>query len=488
MLSNILKNRRFRMGGFATVLTVIFIAVLIILNMIVSAVSERYPIQLDLTTGKIYGLSDETIEYLKTVEKDVNMYVLSTEDAFGTPNEYYLQACETMKKFPQYNSKIKLQFIDLAKGPAFESKYSSYSMGTRDILLECGNKVQVVKTSDLFNLENDSSTGYTYIKSSRTDEAITSAIMNVTSDYTPKVTILSAHSSFDASAFSSLLAQNNFETVSQDLLMDEIDPEAVVAVLFAPSEDLDEAQLKKLDAFLDNDGQKGKTLLYFAAANQPKLPNLEAFLSEWGIVIEDSTILETNYNRIYNYSPYYSIVDFVNTEIYPDTSAYLLMPNARVMDAAYTERDSRVVEVLLKFGSTAKAIPNDAGEDFDLNSAETYAFPALIKSTLQKSSGNANATGSALLESHVVVASSAMSCESSLLSGNTFVNGKYYLALLNSLLGREATFSVTAKTLDTTTLTMTNFQILSIGAFFAIILPLALLVIGIVVWLRRRHK
>lgn len=258
MLSNIFKNRRFRMGSFATVLTVIFIAVLIILNMIVSAVSERYPIQLDLTTGKIYGLSDETIEYLKTVDKDVNMYILSTEDSFGSPNEYYQQACEIMKKFPQYSGKIKLQFVDLAKDPAFESKYSSYSMGTRDILLECGDKVQVVKTSDLFNLESDSSTGRTYIKSSRTDEAITSAIMNVTSDYTPKVAILSAHSSFDASAFVSLLNQNSFEAVTQDLLLDEIDPEAAAAVLFAPGEDLDEAQLKKLDQFLDNGGQKGR--------------------------------------------------------------------------------------------------------------------------------------------------------------------------------------------------------------------------------------
>ena len=165
-------------------------------------------------------------------------------------------------------------------------------MGSRDILLECGNKVQVVKTSDLFNLQNDSSTGYTYIKSSRTDEAITSAIMNVTSDYTPKVAILSAHSSFDAGAFSSLLSQNNFEVVTQDLLLEDIDPEAAAVVLFAPSEDLDEAQLDKLDAFLDNDGQKGKTLLYFAAANQPQLPNLEAFLSEWGIVMEDATVYE----------------------------------------------------------------------------------------------------------------------------------------------------------------------------------------------------
>lgn len=488
MLSNILKNRRLRMGSFATVLTVIFIAVLIILNMIVSAVSERYPIQLDLTTGKIYGLSDETVEYLKTVEKEVNIYVLATEDSFSSLNDYYLQACETIKKFPQYNSKIQVQFIDLTKDPAFESKYSSYSMGTRDILMECGDKVQVVKTSDLFNLENDSSSGYTYIKSSRTDEAITSAIMNVTSDYTPKITVLSAHSSFDASSFASLLSQNNFEVVTQDLLLEEIDPEAEAAVLFAPSEDLDEEQLEKLDAFLDNNGQKGKTLLYFAAANQPKLPNMEAFLSEWGIVVEDATLYETNYNRIYNYSPYYSIVDFVNTEIYENTSSYLLMPNARIIDTAYAERDSRTVEVLLKFGSTAKALPNDADENFDIANAETYAFPALIKSTLQKASGNTNAANGAMLESHVVVSSSAMSCESSLLSGSTFVNGKYYIALLNSLMGRESTFSVTAKTLDNTTLTLTNFQILFIGAVFAIIIPLVLLVLGIVVWLRRRHK
>lgn len=212
----------------------------------------------------------------------MNIYVLATEDSFGSPNEYYLQACETIKKFPQYNSRIKVQFIDLAKDPAFESKYSSYSMGTRDILLECGNKVQVVKTSDLFNLENNSSTGYTYIRSSRTDEAITSAIMNVTSDYTPKIAILSAHSSFDASAFSSLLSQNNFEVVTQDLLLEEIDPEAEAAVLFAPSEDLDEAQLDKLDEFLDNGGQKGQNAAVLCFCQSVPTAKLGSFPERMG--------------------------------------------------------------------------------------------------------------------------------------------------------------------------------------------------------------
>ena len=91
--------------------------------------------------------------------------------------------------------------------------------------------------------------------------------MNVTSDYTPKVTLLTAHSSFDATSFVSLLEQNSFEVITQDLLLEDIDPEAEVAILFAPGQDLDEDQLKKLDAFLDNDGQKGRSLLYFPACH-----------------------------------------------------------------------------------------------------------------------------------------------------------------------------------------------------------------------------
>lgn len=488
MFSKILNNRRFRMGSFATVLTVIFIAALIILNMIVSAVSNRYPVQIDLTTDKIYGLSDETIDYLKGLEKEVDIYVLATEDGFSSASDYFLQAKETIKKFPQYTSKVDLSFVDMAKDPSFESKYASYNIGTRDIIVECGSKIQIVKTSDLFTLQYDSSTGYSYIQGSRTDEAITSAIMNVTSDYTPKVTLLTAHSSFDATSFVSLLEQNSFEVITQDLLLEDIDPEAEVAILFAPSQDLDEDQLKKLDAFLDNDGQKGRSLLYFASASQPAMPAMEAFLSEWGIVMEDATVYETDYSRIYNYSPLYSIVDFVNEEILEDPSGYMLMPTARVMDTSFTERDGKTVEVLQKFGPEALAIPNDAGEDYNIEDAEAYAWPALVLSTLEKSAGKVNESGVAVLKSQVIVSASAASCESGLLSSNTFVNGKYYLNLINSVVGRDVNYSVTDKVLDTNTLVMTNTQILGIAAVFVIVIPAALLVWGIVVFMRRRHK
>ena len=488
MFSKILNNRRFRMGSFATVLTVIFIAALIILNMIVSAVSNRYPVQIDLTTDKIYGLSDETIDYLKGLEKEVDIYVLATEDGFSSASDYFLQAKETIKKFPQYTSKVDLSFVDMAKDPSFESKYASYNIGTRDIIVECGSKIQIVKTSDLFTLQYDSSTGYSYIQGSRTDEAITSAIMNVTSDYTPKVTLLTAHSSFDATSFVSLLEQNSFEVITQDLLLEDIDPEAEVAILFAPGQDLDEDQLKKLDAFLDNDGQKGRSLLYFASASQPAMPAMEAFLSEWGIVMEDATVYETDYSRIYNYSPLYSIADFVNEEILEDPSGYMLMPTARVMDTSFTERDGKTVEVLQKFGPEALAIPNDAGEDYNIEDAEAYAWPALVLSTLEKSAGKVNESGVAVLKSQVIVSASAASCESGLLSSNTFVNGKYSLNLINSVVGRDVSYSVTDKVLDTNTLVMTNTQILGIAAVFVIVIPAALLVWGIVVFMRRRHK
>jgi len=93
-----------------------------------------------------------------------------------------------------------------------------------------------------------------------------------------------------------------------------------------------------------------------------------------------------------------------------------------------------------------------------------------------------------MLKSQVIVSASAASCESGLLSSNTFVNGKYYLNLINSVVGRDVSYSVTDKVLDTNTLVMTNTQILGIAAVFVIVIPAALLVWGIVVFMRRRHK
>ena len=84
----ILSNRKLRFGSFATALSIAFLVVIILLNVIFSVLAERYPINIDLTKDSIFMLTDESIDYLKGLEKDVDVFVLADEATFTTNRGY----------------------------------------------------------------------------------------------------------------------------------------------------------------------------------------------------------------------------------------------------------------------------------------------------------------------------------------------------------------------------------------------------------------
>ncbi len=69
-----------------------------------------------------------------------------------------------------------------------------------------------------------------------------------------------------------------------------------------------------------------------------------------------------------------------------------------------------------------------------------------------------------------------------------FANSEYLVNLLNRLAGREQSFSVQNKTIETVQLGITLGQADAIGLVFTVAIPLLVLVTGIVIWLRRRHR
>ena len=62
-----LTSRKFRFGGYATLLIVAALAVVIVVNVLVGQI----PGKLDLTQNKIYSLSDETYKLLDGLKTDV---------------------------------------------------------------------------------------------------------------------------------------------------------------------------------------------------------------------------------------------------------------------------------------------------------------------------------------------------------------------------------------------------------------------------------
>ena len=58
------KTKKFKHSGFAVGITVIVIVVVVLFNFLMSALSERYPMSIDMTQDKAFEISQETLDYL----------------------------------------------------------------------------------------------------------------------------------------------------------------------------------------------------------------------------------------------------------------------------------------------------------------------------------------------------------------------------------------------------------------------------------------
>ena len=98
--------RQLKHGMMSTVLTIVFVAAVVLVNVIATVLFERYPLTLDLTKEKKFSISDESIEYVEKIDTEVMITIFSTEEDFTSLSDYTRQAVEVMKKYKQYNDLI----------------------------------------------------------------------------------------------------------------------------------------------------------------------------------------------------------------------------------------------------------------------------------------------------------------------------------------------------------------------------------------------
>jgi ABC-type uncharacterized transport system involved in gliding motility auxiliary subunit len=103
-------------------------------------------------------------------------------------------------------------------------------------------------------------------------------------------------------------------------------------------------------------------------------------------------------------------------------------------------------------------------------------------------SSNAVIYNNGFVASNVLVSGSTDAFNvSDLLSSTTFTNSDVMLDSVNSLVGFTSPINVEAKTTDSTQLNISAAQQQVMVAIFIYAIPIAILLIGLIVWLRRRH-
>jgi len=302
--------------------------------------------------------------------------------------------------------------------------------------------------------------------------------------------MLGGHNEDGLIAFVDLLRKNNYEITDANLLTEEvIDPEATVAILASPKRDLTEDELRKLDSFLVNGDAYGKTVMYLTSADAPEItefPNLAAWLAEWGIGVGESVVFETDPRLTMPTNPHIALVQYGESEYSADLqerSIYPVFAYAKPLSATFAEKGARSVKTLLQFSAQAGVIPVDATETWQPTDADiTGPIPALLLSTETRYD---NLTPK---QSHVIATGSVYSLDAQFLGAVSYANADYYLGLIDALAGREDSVRIKDKTISMQTIEITSAQANTISLFVFILLPVGLLVFGIVVWMRRRHR
>jgi hypothetical protein len=484
MAAKIFEKRNVRYGFVSVCITVAVIAVAVLLNVVLTTIFKRYPLDIDLTREQLFEISQDTQNYLAALNKDVSIYVLNTESGFtGTsPTQYFIQANEVIRKYSQYSSRIHLEYVDTIRNPDFTSRYPGMNLDIGGILLVSGDRTKALTPYDLFNIQ--SSYYGSYVSSSKAEQAMTSAILGVTSDTISVVTVIGGHGEFGVTAFTDLLQMNAWELRTCNTMTEPIPPETDLLILAAPERDLSPEELQEIDRFLESG--TNRVFFYSSYHDQGELKNLDAFLAEWGLAVDTGIVSEENPNLTMG-NPYMFLADWVSND-YSKTAEeqriFSVLPRSRPLRIVFEQLRYRSTEVLIKSSSTSGVRPADSPLDWQPSTADLKPEIPL----LAMGSSNRNNVEGDVVSAHVVVSGSVLALDQSILGSLNIANSSYFLNLMDSLIKREASFYVQDKTMGFSSLEATDAQIFILGLIFVVLIPLAVLITGIVIWLRRRHK
>ncbi len=516
------KNKHlFKRGGYAVAIIALVIAAAIIVNMLVGFLAKRVTLEFDMTSEKKNSISEENKDYIKAVDKEINIYVFapSAEEYYGggmaqaaqtkmfyaNTSEYYFQTTVLLEQYDKLSDKISLEYVDPngTEVGAIISEYgTNYSYG--DILVTCTFKDESGKEfknnrsltlADIYTCTENTeyaAMGITMyeIDGSCLETALTSAIASVISAESLKVGFIASHSNPEAFEYYRELLKMNNITVEDinDKLVTEISSDFDAIVIVAPTKDFVKEEITAISEFLSNDGKLNKSLLFYGDSSYQNLPNFYNFLAEWGIEIQPGIVFETSDSvRGTDYSTYLSLSSSTD---YPFISAGQYFASG--YNIAMKENDSnyagRATDTVLTTNGTSVVVPVSTdntkapGDNYELTKMSTC-----IVSTESEFVENIPAYSR-------VVAFSSVDFISELYSlsyGSVMDYDTLNVDVMRYVTGsRDESVVFDAKTIDPTSelYVVSSASAKVMRVIFAAVIPVLILAVAFVIFFRRRNK
>ncbi|MCM1523843.1 MAG: GldG family protein [Ruminococcus sp.] len=492
------NRRKLKYGSVAAAITVVVIAAVVMINVVFDMASEKINMSVDLTSNSNFEISQQTIDYLATVNEPVSIVCLSDELTFQTSAYiYYKQAYEVLKKYSIYNDNITLTFVDMVKNPTYAERYKSVYKGDisqYSIIVESDKRIKVLGIQDLYNTETQfdysSFTTYEVPVSSKAEQELTSAVMYVTDpDPISAVIFNSPTEGTSYENVQSLLISNGYEVSEIDPLAGQIPEDADVIVINAPLNDYDEYVVDMLYDFLDNGGNLGRSLIYIADMTQKDTGNIDAFLAEWGIKVESGIVGEQDPNFLQS-SNNFVIKDYISENDYsvnvPQISLPVVDYYSRPITLLFDSKDTRTTVPLLRTSETGFVFNEEMRQAME--NGEEPELAAGVNTTMALGRKYIFDKDNNMIFSNVLVIGSAETLDETYTSKTFYNNGDYFISVLNTMTGKNSGVSIVAKDLSSPAISVDQGDVNKYFTLFIIVIPAAVLAAGVVVFIKRRSK
>ena len=491
---HIFASSKFKHGGMATAFTAGFIVIVILINVVVSILGERFPsLNIDLTAQSVNTLSEDSIEVVDSVSRPTTITILAPEDSIeqlSYAGMSYSQVANIAERMAERNSNITVQYVDIDANPAFASQYPDDQLATGSVIVETDLRHRVLSISDLFSVSSNYQTRESAYYS-QVDGALASAVNQANSEELPVIAFATGHGEMmETSSLERLLSTNNFEPVTFNMLTDEIPEDTQVIVIGAPSTDYTVEEIAKLDAFLNDETKEmNRTLFITFYPAQEELPNLSTFLAEWGMEVSRDVIGENDSSR--SLGDFISIFSNLNTDevVFNDENTdygYVITPYSVPINVLFDGRADVSTYVLAQTSDQAFLIGPTASIDEARSHTGTYNTIVMGQKYFNNVNGSSN-----LYRANVIVSGSMPMFTSTFLNSSAYGNQQYTLDMMRYATGTtDSNMGVYVQPvqMNAQDITLTGYSVVWLGLGVFTFLPfIVLMIAAIVVYVKRRH-
>lgn len=312
------SDKRFKsLKSISIISVVLVIAICIVLNLILDITLDK-KLTYDTTSMKAYSVSSVTSQYLKTLDKKVEIIGLfDRNDTSIEWRDYFLPLIDDYEA--EANGKIEVKYVDPDKDPFIINQLDPeniYSLQKNTYVVKSGDMLAVVYPYLCFEYDADMQQYYgaNLPVTNKIEETFTVNIVYVTSGRPLHAYYLAGHESPTHNSLDSMMKTLGFVTSDLNLKSSgaSVPNDCELLIINSPKTDLSLSEKELIKTYLDNSG-KVLVINDFNENKMTEFTNLNEVTRRMGVTLEQGLVRENNADQLMDVSDPYRFIAKVDS-------------------------------------------------------------------------------------------------------------------------------------------------------------------------------